>query len=89
MWKWIGKCVGVISLQGHLFTFWIIEIYFKIFAQKYVESGGGMSCVPLPPSPTHTLLSCKFVFHYSVYLDLPSPVHLDCTVTLGAVVIVW
>ena len=30
-------CVVVISLKGHFFTFWLIEIYFQIFAQKYVE----------------------------------------------------
>ena len=52
-----------------------------------LKVGGDVMCpfAPLPP----TRLSCKFLFHYSVYLDLPSSVHLDCTVTLGAVVIVW
>jgi hypothetical protein len=82
-------CVVVIWLQGHIFTFCLIEIYFKIFAQKYVESGVGVCHVsPCLPPP---LSSCNFLFHYSDYLDLPSPVHLDCTVTLGAVVvlIVW
>ena len=37
-----------------IFTFWLIEIYFKIFAQNYVESGVGV-CHDDPLLPTFIL----------------------------------
>jgi hypothetical protein len=55
-------CVVVIWLQGHIFTFWLIEIYFKIFAQKYVESGVGVCHVsPCLPPHFHPVIFCSII----------------------------